>query len=383
MSLLLNKQTTGLVLSGGGSRAAYQAGTLKAMLPIFKQEELSINIIVGSSIGAVNGLVIGAALSTDIDYAVDSLINIWEKRTYRNTFSGHPSRAFLRAIKVAISQFISPGPKPTTGALFDPTPLRILVDHYIHQNGGLHPEKRASTLSSIAVMTTLEGVERKPLLLLSTRDIPDPTTMEGTNFSVLYVPELSACHGLASAALPSILPPVEIELEKRKVRLVDGGISQNVPIDPAVRLGARNIISIDISGRDWWLSRSGKPEYTRPDWEVPADEKTFCPTPGANLILRCKQPLGPALKLAVGSSTKNFMRAVGPVWPLFLLLKKKLGEDIAYEVMSYVALDPDYQIAIIEQGYNETKDKIDRLQSEQSRFETKKLPTNDYSDFQK
>jgi hypothetical protein len=39
---------------------------------------------------------------------------------------------------------------------------------------------------------------------------------------------------------------------------------------------------------------------------------------------------------------------------VFSLLKKKLGEEVAYEVMSYVALDPDYIGALIEAGYQDT-----------------------------
>jgi hypothetical protein len=35
-------------------------------------------------------------------------------------------------------------------------------------------------------------------------------------------------------------------------------------------------------------------------------------------------------------------------------VKAKLGEELAYEVMSYVALDPEYQIALMEAGYQDT-----------------------------
>jgi NTE family protein len=358
MDRFLFSRPTALVLSGGGTRAAYQAGALKALSHVFKERQLEVNIIVGSSIGAVNGLVLGACLKDGLEPAVEQLTTLWQERDFRNTFRGHPSAAFFRAITVAVSQWMSPGPKPTSGALFDPTPLRLRIDDVIQKHGGLHPDQRAPHLSSLAVMTTLEGAERKPLLILSTKHVPEPATMEGVTFSILYIPELTASHGLASAALPSILPPVEIEMEKRKVHLVDGGISQNVPIDPATRLGAENVISIDVSGRDWWLNRAGKPHYSRPSWEVIAEDKTYCPTPLASCALRCQEPLGPLLKHAVGSSTKNFMRAVGPVWPLFTLLKKRLGEDIAYEVMTYVALDREYLSAVIEKGHQETCKKL-------------------------
>jgi len=39
-------------------------------------------------------------------------------------------------------------------------------------------------------------------------------------------------------------------------------------------------------------------------------------------------------------------------------LKNRLGEDIAYEVMSYVALDPGYLTAVTEQGYKETAERL-------------------------
>jgi hypothetical protein len=60
------------------------------------------------------------------------------------------------------------------------------------------------------------------------------------------------------------------------------------------------------------------------------------------------------LKQAVGSSSKRFMNACGALWPFFVLVKKKMGEDLAYEVMSYVALDEEYLNALLEVGYHDT-----------------------------
>jgi len=203
-------------------------------------------------------------------------------------------------------------------------------------------------------MTTLEGATRKPLLFLSSHHRLTPEEMNGASFDICYVPELTSKHGFASAALPSLLPPVEIDTGNATVRLVDGGISQNIPVDPAVRLGAHRIIIIDISGRTWWFDRYGEPHDTRPSWEVPADDHTFCLRPPETLTIKNQSALGPFLKQAVGSSRKRFMDACGALWPFFLLVKKKLGEDLAYEVMSYVALDEEYLNALLEVGYHDT-----------------------------
>lgn len=350
----------GIVLSGGGARAAYQVGALKALQRYLENEEHPITAIVGSSIGAINGLILAACLRDGITEAVLHLESVWRERTFRNTFAGSPSLAFLRAIRTAVLQYLSPGPHASDDSIFDPTPLMQRVDQVIREKGGLHPDDRCPQLRSVAVMTTVEGEERKPLLFLSSHSKLDAEVMTGASFNICYVDTMTAKHGFASAALPTVLPPVELDTEEGQVRLVDGGISQNVPIDPAVRFGAERIITIDISGRSWWLDHFGEPHDTRPTWEVPAGFDTFCMRPTYSFYMRNQKPLGHILKEAVNSSTKKFMQAVGPTWPIYTLLKNKLGEEVAFETMSYVALDPDYLHGLIERGYNET---LHRLRS--------------------
>ena len=345
---------TGLVLSGGGARAAYQVGALKALLPFLAGEHNPFSVIVGSSVGAINGLILGACLKKGMASTVAQLEQMWRVRTFRNTFAGSPSRALFRAVRMAILQYLSPGPRATDAAIFDPNPLMAQVDEILRTNGGLLPENRAAGLHAVAVMTTMEGPERKPLLFLSAPHYPSAKDLEGASFAVCSVPDLSAKHGFASAALPSVLPPVELDVEGGTVRLVDGGISQNIPVDPAVRLGAQRVIVLDVSGRDWWLDRNNQAQDTRPQWEVPATPQTFCMLPPEKLALRCRRPLGPLLKEIVCASRSKFLAALGPVWPVYLLLSRRLGEEIAYEAMSYVALDGEYLEALIERGYNET-----------------------------
>ncbi len=345
----------GLVLSGGGSRAAYQVGALRALEPYLDKKHSPISVLVGSSIGAVNALILGAGLKQGLHASIQEIENLWVERTFRNSFAGSPSRAFLRSIKIAILQYMSPGPNPSSTAIFDPTPLMQRVDLAIQKFGGLTPDNRATQLKAVAVITTIEGAQRKPLLFVSSHKRYEAEILNGASFEICYVVNISATHGFASAALPSVLPPVELDTDAGKVRLVDGGISQNVPVDPAVRLGADKVVVIDISGRDWWHNRFDESHDKRPSWEVPAESKTYCMRPPETFVVRCQKPLGPLLKSVVGGSTRKFMAAAGVTWPLFTILKNKFGEEVAYEFMTYVALDPDYSRAVIERGFDETK----------------------------
>ena len=344
----------GLVLSGGGSRAAYQVGALRALFKHFGSEQPAISAIIGSSIGAVNGLMLSACLKGGTAYALDTLEEVWRERTFRNTFVGTPSQAFIKAVQTAIIQYLAPGPNATDRSIFDPSPLGQRIEQVINQHGGLHPDARDPQLEAVGVMTTVEGATRRPLLFLSThRELPSERLL-GASFEVCYVPNISAKHGMASAALPSILPPVELNTEQGDFRLVDGGISQNVPVDPVARLGVRRVAVVDISGRSWWHDQYNEPHDTRPTWEVPAGLKTFCIRPPDTLVIKPRNRLGGVLQEAVAGSTKKFMAALGPTFPLYSLLKNKFGELIAYEAVSYVALDTDYINGLIELGYNET-----------------------------
>ncbi len=344
----------GLVLSGGGSRAAYQVGALRALEPYIRASGSPIVAIMGSSVGAINGLLLASCLKNGLDSAIAEIESLWVERTYRNTFAGSPSRAFLRAVKTAVLKYASPGPEATTNAIFDPTPLIHRIDSALDANGGLTVKARDPQLLAVGVMTTIEGKERKPLLFVNAKERLDNSLLAGASFEVLYVEQLFGKHGLASAALPSVLPPVELDVEVGKVRLVDGGISQNIPVDPAVRFGAERVIILDISGRQWWHDQYGEQHDKRPDWEVPASMETFCFRPPESFVVRNGKPFGPILKAAVSQSTRDFIGSLGASWPIFTLLKRKMGEDLAFEVMSYVALHPDYARALVELGYNET-----------------------------
>jgi predicted acylesterase/phospholipase RssA len=359
-----------LVLSGGGSRAAYHVGSLKALVNHSDLQYKDISVIAGTSIGAVNSLILGAGAHGSLSDVVNLLEEIWRNRTYRTTFTGHMSKAFLRAIQVAMLRYRSPSPVATTKAIFDPTPLREEVDRAIASLGGIHKDKLGGGLNAVAVMTTLEGVKRKAMLLATCKNDPTEEDLQGSNFELLSLPSLNASHGFASAALPSVLPAVDLNIDKREVRLVDGGICDNVPVDPALRLGAESSILFDCSGRRWWFDHYKEPHDTKPTWEVPASETSFCMVPTKSLDCVNIKPFGPLLKEAVGRSTSDFIDALGPTWPIFRILKYKMGEELAYEVLSYTALHQSYVEALIERGYNETKELLFSLNEDK----LKKIP---------
>ena len=68
-----NTQKTGLVLSGGGAKGAYQAGVLRALA----EHNIQIDGVAGASIGALNGAIVAA--SPNLNEASKRLAKLWQR----------------------------------------------------------------------------------------------------------------------------------------------------------------------------------------------------------------------------------------------------------------------------------------------------------------
>lgn len=183
--------TTAFVLSGGGSLGAVQVGMMQALA----QRGIRPDLLIGASAGALNAAyVAGRGFEPAV---LDDLAQVWTRLRRQDVFPFAPHRHVLALAGVASSLCASTG-------------LRRLVDQH------LVGERIESTVVPLHVVATdvLSGRE----VLLS----------EGSAASAV----------LASAAIPAILPSVEVDGRL----LFDGGVADNTPISQAVALGADRVV---------------------------------------------------------------------------------------------------------------------------------------------
>ncbi len=178
---------TALILGGGGSRGAVAAGLYRALVEL----GIQIDLIVSSSIGAVNGAFIAAGMSPK------ELESHW-KSLRRSDVVGSRWQ-FLRLLTGAPSVFSNKN-------------LRNLLRRLLPV--GSFSELRVP----LAVVTT--ELETGDTVVLTEGDLVDAI--------------------LASTALPGLFPPILWQGR----RLVDGGLSNNVPIDLAIERGAERVIGM-------------------------------------------------------------------------------------------------------------------------------------------
>ena len=238
---------TGLILSGGGARAAYQVGVLEAIADIRRaagavQQPNPFPIITGTSAGALNAAALACG-ADDFDAAVRHLVDIWKNirtgQVYRSDrFSMLRSGASLMGL-LALGWLVAKWRHKTPRSLFNNAPLHALLTRMVplqrlpqlFEQG--HMQALAVSASSYSTgehVTFFEGTkELRPWVRSQRRSIRDRITYS---------------HLLASSAIPFIFPATQLALDRQMEYFGDGSMRQSAPIAPAIHLGASKILVV-------------------------------------------------------------------------------------------------------------------------------------------
>ena len=227
-----------LVLTGGGARAAYQVGVLRALARRFPGARL--DIITGVSAGAINALFL-ASRSGPLADIVDELCDVWQTLELKDVIR-------VDTLSLARNTF-GWGTKLVSGGanvpsrvhgLVDTTPLRRKLEQLFPTNpdgeiAGLAANLAHCRPNAVAV-TTLDYVTGQTVTWAAGCDIP----MWERPLRRSVRATLTVDHILASAALPIIFPAVRIG----RHWFGDGGIRLSAPLSPALHLGATRMLAV-------------------------------------------------------------------------------------------------------------------------------------------
>ena len=237
-----------LALGGGGARAAYQAGVLRALARAIP--DLRFSIYTGVSAGAINT----AYLSNypgPVHAGAEALAKTWTTLELKHVFRTSPLSLGSRMIRtlVQITTGTPPGVPPIQG-MVDTSPLREFLHRaYGTEDGrlpGITANVKAGRLDAVAITTTLYANTQSVTFCagrqMATWDQPQRISIPS---------ELSVDHVMASAALPLLFPAIQIG----ENWYGDGGVRLVSPLGPAVHLGANRILAISTCYRP----RTGRP----------------------------------------------------------------------------------------------------------------------------
>jgi NTE family protein len=227
------KPRAGLVLTGGGARAAYQVGVLKAVRDILGSPTRNpFPIVCGTSAGAINAASL-AASADDFTRAVGGLVEFWEHMRCDLIFrtdAWHIMRsgaAWLGALMLLSRR------NPVS--LLDNAPLRGLLEKHLDLG---RIQEHIDSGALYAACVTASGYTSGQ----SVSFFQGGSGLEGwaRNQRIGAAVSLRLEHLLASAALPFLFPAVKVHREY----FGDGSMRQIAPVSPALHLGADRVLVV-------------------------------------------------------------------------------------------------------------------------------------------
>jgi NTE family protein len=240
---------TGLVLSGGGARAAYQVGVLKALMELRRQAGADASeggnpfqVICGTSAGAINASAL-ACRADDAEQAVRDLCNVWEsfraEQVYRADSLGVIRSGAQWLTMLSVGWLVARWRRARPKSLLDNSPLADLLRQAVPLDrlAGLladgHLQALAVTASSYTSgehVTFYQAARpMQPWSRTQRRAVPAQIGLD---------------HLLASSAIPFVFPSAELEWGGAAEWFGDGSMRQTAPISPAIHLGATRVLVV-------------------------------------------------------------------------------------------------------------------------------------------
>ncbi|MEL4178777.1 patatin-like phospholipase family protein [Roseateles sp. PN1] len=237
---------TGLILTGGGARAAYQVGVLAALAQLRRDAGLAgptpFPIVAGTSAGAINAGTL-ACYADDFDSAVDGLVHLWQNLHVEDIYCADAFGVIRTGARwmtmMSLGWAVARWRRTRPRSLLDNSPLGELLHKWIKMDrveqmlADGHMRALAISGSSYTSghhVTFYQAREAVTPWFRSQR-IATPT-------------KISVEHLLASSAIPFIFPAQPLTLGKKMEWFGDGSMRQSAPISPAVHLGAERVLVI-------------------------------------------------------------------------------------------------------------------------------------------
>ncbi len=230
--------TRGLVLSGGGARGAYEAGVLTYLfneLPRPLLEKARIQVLCGTSVGAIHACYL-AAWAHAPDRNVQRLADVWRTLDLERMLRLHAGD--LVRLPWDVRDLFTKRKQPP-GVLVNSERLRKTVLEATPWEGIRENLKRG--LVEALTVTATHIASGKTVVFVDRQEGGVPPWTRDRRV-LARATHIRPQHAFASAAIPFLFPAEEID----GAYYCDGGLRQNTPLSPALRLGAQRVLVIGL-----------------------------------------------------------------------------------------------------------------------------------------
>lgn len=229
----------GLILGGGGARAAYQVGVLKAIAKILPRTAPSpFAVVCGTSAGAINAAAL-AMNAGNLRSGVKQLLSFWKDFRAENIYRSDPIGAFSNSglwLAGLLLSFMGIN-KLDHVSLLDNSPLKRLLKESLPLNK-IQESLDAGFLDALGITASGYTSEQSVTFFQSRTNVQGWQRAQRIGLPA----RIEIDHLLASSAIPFLFPAVRINREY----FGDGSMRQMAPISSALHLGAKRVMIISM-----------------------------------------------------------------------------------------------------------------------------------------
>lgn len=357
----------GLVMTGGGARAAYQVGVVRAIYEILKKDQHLFEVISGNSAGAINSTYLASA-AQNWDVATQNLVDLWNKIEPGHVFDLNKKTISTIGLKWFGGTLL--GGLTAKGShvnyLLDTKPLRKLMEKEI-DFGHIKKNIEQGYLKGISLSTTNYNSGSSVIFYDGDPEIIDWARSDRFSFR----DDLTVDHLMASSAIPFFFPPSKIG----ESFYGDGCIRQTTPLSPAIHMGADKLIAIGVRYphnqnrmQDLSFSPFGNPtlgqiagvmlnaiflDSLESDVERLGKLNYLAGNENSRVVVKSIPILMIRPSRDLGKMTEKLNKELPGVLR-YLLKGIGVSDTEGLDLLSYLAFDESYSQPLIELGYEDT-----------------------------